>query len=524
MRIDIDHDNIKMKENKATDLLYRGFVENLYGNDLNESEVSESQKIFAMTPNATMTQNTDDEPELTDARSTILTVDLSDFLNANETIYDPTNESDDEYAELVDDKNSFLAKPLKQDVNILPSTIITINNDFSPLPTPETDISTKYVEKRHENQPNPFIIRVFPVEIDMDNIESDEKSLTNSNSNDSQKPIKGSSTASTSPLKQHAIDQEDSASQREFTSSSGNEAYYYTSIENRPIASYELPHPPLQNEYPKAIQNNYSPSARIVSHQSGQLYIRPPIPPSLPSIISEPSATFSLVNSKPTIVAQPSFPASAAPLPPSLTSASQAATSTYSASQQYYASPAITSAYSNRQTIKLNQQQPQTREKVIVKVVPAASYYLNDENERKSYFNAVAHGLLNEDGYVFVNDVQRIGSQPSQNVFSVPSITIPFQSQSTVQQSPTPHQYSSVQTQKYQYQRYGSTSNVALPEPRGHATSTPSSSGQSDDSYDGTTSYNVPLKSVGKLAGDNQAVNYNLASLKSSGGIQIGQR
>lgn len=46
-------------------------------------------------------------------------------------------------------------------------------------------------------------------------------------------------------------------------------------------------------------------------------------------------------------------------------------------------------------------------ESVVVKVVPAYGFYLNDPKEREAYFEAVSRGLLDDNGYIYVNNVQQ---------------------------------------------------------------------------------------------------------------------
>lgn len=46
-------------------------------------------------------------------------------------------------------------------------------------------------------------------------------------------------------------------------------------------------------------------------------------------------------------------------------------------------------------------------ESVVVKVVPAYGFYLNDPKEKEAYFEAVSRGLLDDNGFVYVNKVQQ---------------------------------------------------------------------------------------------------------------------
>lgn len=166
-------------------------------------------------------------------------------------------------------------------------------------------------------------------------------------------------------------------------SSSLQQAYIYTEIENRPPITehdaHEIPYPPLQTDYPKSIQNHIE--SRIINRPLLTKYNSPSIPSSLPSIVHQPSNTVTTITN---------FPANFL----SALNAQQ--------QQQFIAKslPVITSTYSNRES-------GNRREKVIVKVVKAPSWYLNDASERKSYYNAVAHGLLNDNGFVYVNNIEK---------------------------------------------------------------------------------------------------------------------
>lgn len=158
---------------------------------------------------------------------------------------------------------------------------------------------------------------------------------------------------------------------------SSQHAYIYTEIENRPPVNYDVPHPPLQTVYPKSILNNIE--SRVVNRPKLRQYNAPvPIPSSLPSIVHQPSNTVAAIENVP----------------------SNFVSSLNVQQQAYSSSPVITSTYSNRES-------GNAREKVVVKVVKAPGWYLNDANERNSYFNAVANGLLGENGLVYVNNVQR---------------------------------------------------------------------------------------------------------------------
>lgn len=460
-----------------------------------------------------------------DSSSRVLTIDLRKFLLLSDTLQAPGNDTnDEEYADIDIDREALLSGLIPVNApNVSSDHLTSINNllpnEFAPLPLPYYEPSfddQKQLNKRQKNDIQPFLIRTYASEDttgDDDEAEAadadEQMTLSNAKTVELQN---GEKSTGTRPVH----DQEDSASQKHVShASSGHEAYLYTTIENRPIASYQLPHPPLQHEYPKSIQNNYAPSARVVNRPppSGSTF-NPPLPQSLPSVVHEPNAVLALQNSRPV----PSSPA--IPLPVPLGAATTHSQSTSSQYASYYAAP-ISSSFSNRE--HHSQHQPlvksQPKEKVVVKIVPADGWYLNDENERRSYFNAVAHGLLNENGYVFVNDVQRVGSQPNQNVFSLPSV---YQSSQTSQSTSQAQQQA-----QYQFsQRYGTPQNgAAAPEPRQVSTreissaafSSINSARTSEKAYRGRSSYTVPLSSVGKLAGDNEPYNYNLASLRPDG-------
>lgn len=305
---------------------------------------------------------------------------------------------------------------------------------------------------------------------------------------------------------QQLLDPNDLSSLRKFsqqiaTSKDQAQAYYYTSFENnRPRANAAIQPPPLQSYYPASIQNNYASRTVRPSH-----YRSTPIPASLPSIVYSPNAVRSLPN-----YVQQSVKI---PTPPSLAAASNA---------QYYSTPAITSPYTNR-PCDLPSNRP--NEKVVVKIVPANGWYLNDEKERKSYYDAVAHGLLNENGFVYVNDVQRYNPASTENV------PIVWYSSSVSPQSPPPPPTYSPQSfyrssQQWELPRYGSPVPVfqqqqqqqRQPESRQLSSSDGRPANAEDRIYTGDTSYSVPLQSVGKLAGDNKNQTYSLASLRSSRG------
>lgn len=532
-----DSERDPSKDSRSANLLYRGLQEYSYETDQKESDTNESDSAimpadehlsdlsnrFSLLPNQSYLAISND------SSSQVLSIDLRKFLLLSDELQAPDQDTDeDEYADIdIDKEEQLTGFTSVQSPNVSFEHLTSINNlskDFSPLPIPNDEPyydDNSPQNKREETDFKPFIIRAYSSEDDtgeVDEAEDDNNepmTLSNAKTVELQN---GETKTGSRPL-----DQEDSASQKlvshtSSSSSNGQEAYLYTTIENRPIASYQLPHPPLQHEYPKSIQNNYVPSARVVNRPSPPASFNPPIPQSLPSIVHEPNAVLALQNTQP-VKSQPSIP-----LPVPLNAATTQSQSQSYQYAPYYAAPIISSTNSNHQHPSQYQQpeqhqsilKNQIKEKVVVKIVPAAGWYLNDENERRSYFNAVAQGLLTEDGYVFVNDVQRVGSQPNQNVFSLPSV---YQSSQTSQSTSQAQQ----QAQYQFYQRYGTPTNgaVALTEPRQVSTRQISASRNFDNTnippYRGHTSYGVPLNSVGKLAGDNVPYNYNLASLRSNG-------
>lgn len=179
------------------------------------------------------------------------------------------------------------------------------------------------------------------------------------------------------------------------------QVYYFAEIENRPHSFNLAPRPPLQEVYPKSIQNIVAdtPFDNQVVHSKLAAPFTPPvpIPSSLPSIVHDPESAAQHI--------QTSFR-----LPP-------------------ISRPVITASLSNHQ-----EETSDTQEKIIVKVVKAPGWYLNDDSERTSYFNAVRHGLLGRNGLVYVNNVQK-----------VPNIQQPFEYSSSLSSSALPPQFPSSQ-------------------------------------------------------------------------------
>lgn len=298
-----------------------------------------------------------------------------------------------------------------------------------------------------------------------------------------------------------------------------SKAYVYTEIENKPPVNINIPVPPLKTVYPKSIQNNVE--SRVVNHpELPRPYSAPSIPLSLPSIVHEPSNTVATIQNVPSSFAN------------ALTDA-----------QRIASSPVITSTYSNRESFSNSH----AREKVVVKVVKAPGWYLNDAEERKSYFNAVAHGLLSDNGLVYVNNVQKEnGAHLIQNLpinfnpsnVAAPAFTqtqtSPSQSQSTAYSSKDILPPAILQSQSGHSTANGPPLNVNYWSPciqaaYTHLTQTlPQVQSQSHhyrihkrsadqvdpDPYTGPSSYNVDSKSVGRLASDGQL--YSFTSLRQA--------
>lgn len=230
------------------------------------------------------------------------------------------------------------------------------------------------------------------------------------------------------------------------------EIAHFTTIENRPVQRYSIdPPPPLQNNYPAAIQNN--PSSITQYYRSHPKYSASVVPASLPSIV------------------HPTYNAA-----PSIVAASTKLTASHQSAQRRQHTP---------------------KDSVIVKIIPANGWYLNDENERKSYFDAVKRGLLNENGYVFVNNVHQStnnGPEPrnaGKRIFAEPSI--PYSHRPP--QPPPPPPPPTSHPISLQLSRRESTNHIA----------------DEDEGtfFKGVSSYDTPLSSVGKLSGDSNTVSNN---------------
>lgn len=342
------------------------------------------------------------------------------------------------------------------------------------------------------------------------------------------KPIKYAQPVHNTPISQYPTQQQQKPKPRPSNQTSTSKVYVFTEIENRPShslsAKSNISHPPLQTVYPAAIQNNIK---SYVIHRPVLVdqYSSSPIPSSLPSIVHEPSNTVATIQNVPlsfTTYAQSylSPPSLSAPVLPKLSPSSS--------------SSSPTAAYTSTNSKILPHPNGNAREKVIVKVVKAPGWYLNDANERQSYFDAVAHGLLSENGLVYVNNIQK--DNPANTVQALPSAAaagrinsgpktaylpslpqLPLQYQTSIEVQPfnfvhffpctpttltaaTKHTQSQAQTRQLPFKKRRST--------------TSSDGSTADDLYSGPSSYNVGLQSVGRLAGDNLKYEYNLSSLR----------
>lgn len=289
-------------------------------------------------------------------------------------------------------------------------------------------------------------------------------------------------------MQYHAVDDKSEGEQL-----APQQAYVLTEIENRPIANFNIPHPPLQTVYPKSIQNNVESLVASPLKRLGAASI----PMSLPSIVHDSSNTVATIENVP---------------------------STFTGALKH---PVITSTYSNRES--------DSREKVVVKVVKAPGWYLNDVSERNSYFDAVAHGLLSENGLVYVNNVQKENiqnapipvsgtnvlppglDQPSR--FSNPAIAYSPKSILPPALLQSQAQYSAgnlVQPFNGFWPPCANTAfqqSIQLPAQLQHSTFKKRSTNA--DLFDGRSSYDVGQQSVGRLAGDNARYQYNLSSLRN---------
>lgn len=251
----------------------------------------------------------------------------------------------------------------------------------------------------------------------------------------------------------HVIDQEDSASLHKYSHQYSAQAVHYATIDNLPRPDLGLTHPPLRTDYPTELQNNFIPKARIAFQPTASQYTPQlpssslPGPLSVPLPITLPSVVHSVSNY-------------AVPI-----STSSTTTQAQPQPQSYnYATSAAPAASTHNNILVQSPSKSDSQEKVVVKIVPATGWYLNDAAERRSYYDAVSRGLLRENGYVFVNDVQRQQLQPGKhNIMR-----------------------RSAQSQSHPSER--------------------SFVDDGDTIYHGQTSYTVPIGSVTRLVGDSNSV------------------
>lgn len=306
-------------------------------------------------------------------------------------------------------------------------------------------------------------------------------------------------------------------------------AYIYTEIENRPPLNANIPHPPLQTVYPAAIQNNIK--SHII-HRPALVsqYSSSPIPSSLPSIVHEPSNTVATIQNVPSSFNAQSYLSSSSSslLSPVLASPTSSSSSLSSSSSSTSSS---SSAYTSKNSELYSHQNGDTREKVIVKVVKAPGWYLNDANERRSYFDAVAHGLLSDNGLVYVNNIQK--ENPANNAQVHPPIgtanarpNVAYLPNSYVPALPSIYQ-TARGSQPFNFVNYcpcAPTASTAAKQHQHQAQTrqlsfrkrSATNDGDTSDPYNGPSSYNVGLQSVGRLVGDNLKYEYNLSSLRQT--------
>lgn len=243
------------------------------------------------------------------------------------------------------------------------------------------------------------------------------------------------------------IDQEDSASLHKYSHQYSAQAVHYATIDNRPRPDLGLTHPPLRTDYPTELQNNFIPKARIAYQPTAAQYSpQLPPPPSIPLPSTLPSVVHSVSNyAVPIASSTASLPS---PQP-----------------QSYNYAASATPAASNYNNL-VQSPSSDSREKIVVNIVPATGWYLNDAAERRSYYDAVSRGLLRENGFVYVNDVQR---------------------PQTLHNTIGPH-------------------NVVRRSAQQFYSPVPLAQADGDALYHGQTSYTVPIGSVTRLVGDSNSV------------------
>ena len=232
---------------------------------------------------------------------------------------------------------------------------------------------------------------------------------------------------------------------------------HFATIENRPHPPIKIDAPPLQANYPTAIQNNPS---------SQQKYIQ-----------SRPQT--SIISSVSQILPRIVNPHITRP-------AALSGTSSFSFPQSSRTPQLPNVGHS--------------KENVVVKILPASGFYLNDEKERKLYFDAVKNGLLNENGYVFVNDVQSATTSQQNLPFA-----LPIEPRHTGTHSILAQDIPEVKPQLRLQQR--PVQKQQLPSNR-QRTTVPKQEPQDETEsfFKGHTSYDAPLGSIGKLPRDSDSV------------------
>lgn len=149
-------------------------------------------------------------------------------------------------------------------------------------------------------------------------------------------------------------------------------AYTLKEFVNLPPSRVFVPNPPLRAVYPEYLRNTIA-VRRKPTNKHNSLIKTSPLPSSLPSIVHDLGGT-------------------------SKTEEYRTAQAIEQSLVIQRSHPLITTSYGNK-PISVN-------EKVVVKVVKAPGWYLNNKNERESFLNALKSGLLSQSGNVYVNKVQ----------------------------------------------------------------------------------------------------------------------
>lgn len=316
-----------------------------------------------------------------------------------------------------------LVKELRQQSGYINNTGGTLNRHYTPTtsrPAPIThqsltnaqaiqvDTQTNnddrhndvdnQTDKRHPAVPHPTADDIlthedFINELQRDKVDADKKF-------DIDIRFNGESEETAPSTQRQVIDQEDSASLHKYSHQFSPDAVHYITLDNLPRPDLELTHPPLRSDYPAALQNNLIPKARIAYQPTATQYT-----PQLPPITVSATQPLSI------------------PLPATLSSAVQPVSNVFASppslpppAHQLLPQPQsqLSYNYASASNVVQSPIADDTKEKVVVKIVPATGWYLNDAAERRSYYDAVSRGLLRENGFVFVNDVQRPQQQQQQ--------------------------------------------------------------------------------------------------------------